>query len=92
MAAREKVEMKMKHRLSSTLTIIDHHAVTAGLETFFLSDLSGGKKQMPDKLSVRFGHAVNIGDMIFWNNKRVGWRLRVNILESHDVIILKENP
>ncbi len=90
-ASRKNVEMKMKHRLAGALPVIDYHPVALSIESFVLSNFSRGEEQMPDEFPIRFGHAVDVGNMLFGNDERVHRRLGIDILERGNGIILVDD-
>ena len=78
----------MEHRLAGPPSVIDDHTVAVRIEAFFFRDFSCSKEKMSDQLSIGLGHAVNIGDMFFGDNKRVYRCLGVYVFESSNRIIL----
>ena len=76
--------MNMKYGLPSAGAVIDDHPVPLRVQSFVLSNFFCGQEEMADEVSVGFRHAVNIGDMFFWNDECVDGRLRVHVFRhSH---------
>ena len=91
MTARQDVEMNMKYGLPGAGAVIDDHPVSLRVQPLVLSDLFCGQEEVADKVSVGFGHAVNIGNMFFGNDERVDRRLRVNVLEGgHEIVFVND--
>ena len=73
--------MNMEHGLSGVFTVIDDHPVSALVESVLRSNGFGDKKQMADQLTVCCGDRMNVGDVFFWNNEKMGGRLGVEVLK-----------
>ncbi len=76
-ATGEEMEMKVKDRLPSALTVIDDHPVPALFKSSSGRYGSSNKEQMADELAICDGDAVNICDMFFGDDERMDWRLGV---------------
>lgn len=83
--------MNVKYGLPCACAVIDDHPVSLRVQPPVLSDFFCDQEEMADKISVGFGHAVNIGNMLFWNDESVDGRLRVHVLEGgHEIIFVND--
>lgn len=91
MSAREEVEVNVEYGLARPAPVVDDHPVALCVETFFIGDLLGCKKEMADKLTVSFGHAVNFGDMFLGYDEGMDGGLGVRVLEGDHHFVLKDD-
>lgn len=83
--------MNVKYGLPCASAVIDDHPVSLQVQPLVLGNFFCGQEEMADKVSVDFGHAVNIGNMFFWNDECVDGRLRVHVLEGgHEIIFVND--
>ena len=87
MSSRKDMKVKMEHGLSCTGTVIDDHAIPAGIQSFCQCDGLRDEKKVADEVLVRLSHAVNIGNMSFRNDQGVDRRLRIHIFERQGELI-----
>ena len=91
MTARQDMEMNMKYGLSRAGAVIDDHPVSLRVQPFVLGNFFCGQEEMPDEVSVGFGHTVNIGNMLFGNDECMDRRLRVHVLKGgHEIILVND--
>jgi hypothetical protein len=82
------MEMNVKYRLSSVTAVIDDHAVSAGIKFLFCGNGFGNKKKAAYQFTILGADAVNVGDMFFGNNQEVNGRLRIQVLERDDMLVI----
>ena len=89
MPARKNMKMNVKYGLPSARAVIDDHPVSLRVQPPVLGNFFCGQEEMADEVPVGFGHAVNIGNMLFWNDECVDGRLRVHVLEGgHEIVFV----
>lgn len=85
------MEMNVKYGLPGAGAVVDDHPVSLRVQPPVLSNFSCSQEKMADQVSVGFGHAMNVGNMFFWNDESVDGRLRVHILEGgHEIIFVND--
>ncbi len=85
------MEMKMENGLACPASVVDHHSVALSIKASVFCNFSCGKEEVTDKLSVVFGHALNIGNVLFGDDKRVDGSLGVDVFKGGNRIILVDD-
>src|SRR5574344_1411687 len=83
--------MQMRHGLSSILAVIDHQPVTVFRQAQLARHLSRRQKQVAQELAVTPLRLVYPGNHPFRDDQDMDQRLRVDIPESQQRLILKHD-
>ena len=78
----------MKDGLSSVATVVYNHPVTALIKPELFPDRLRDKKQMSDEFPVNILDAVNIPNMFFRHDQKMGRSLGIDVCECKGVFIL----
>jgi hypothetical protein len=82
------MEVNMKNGLPGSRPIIHDQSVSIRVEFVPFRNGPRSIEKVPDELTVRRSHALNIRDMFFGNDEDVGRGLRVEVFEREAQLIL----
>jgi hypothetical protein len=89
--AAKDVNVQMRDGLAAVRAVIDDQTITVLRQTGFFRDFAGFEQDMTKQFAVfgtRFGDAR---DQFFWKNQDVRRGLGIDVTDSHDQIIFKNN-
>jgi hypothetical protein len=90
LAAAEQVQMKMEDGLTRAGAVIDQHSET-GQEIPLSGQLGGNKMQAAEERRVGGQDVCERREVLPWADEDVRGRLRVNVFERKDLVVLEDN-
>ena len=86
------MQVNMKNSLARARAVIDDHAVTFFIKSFFCCDLVCREEQMADKFSVNISHALNVGNVFSGDHKDMHRSLGVDIFKRDHMQVFINDP
>ena len=85
------VKMNMEYGLAGAGAVIDNHAVALRVQALLISNLFCSQEEMPHNFLVRFRHALDPGNMVFGNDKKMNRCLRIHVFEGDRDVVFEDD-
>ena len=82
--------MDVEHRLSGRLAMVHDYAIALGIEPQVPGDLRRAHDRHTDDSGLLLIEIIECRDVLTRNDQHVRWRLRVDVVERDDKVVLKD--
>lgn len=92
MPSAQKVQVEMKDGLPAVLSRICDDAIPTPVEPLFPCDLCGCKEEASRETLILGAEIIHRTDMNPWNQENMRGSLRIEVLESDNIIVFVDDP